>query len=259
MRCVLLTVLFGALAPDLRAYCTTSGQPAAVTLASHVYEVKDDDAYKQGRDVWVPAGVKADSQLFIWLVWSHRTTGQGCIVVLKQRRNDHCGSRLDIQFEQRTSYNAGFAASDTPGPLTNYPFSCSTELVFHIHDSGEWIPNPAWDPLDPASARYIVDPGFYFYTLVQLNTTGERYVNPGGVPSVPDGVTRNGECPVAQPDDEFPAFMLSGPGCSGPNVRGNSAAPGVASAPATSWAEMTKAASKTAGELPWNPTTNRVR
>lgn len=240
-------VLIAALAPSAQAYCTTSGQPGMVMLASHVLEIMDDDAYKQGRTVWVPGGVKADSQLFAWLVWTDRVTGQGCVVTLKERRNDHCGPRLDVQFQQRTAYNVGFAASDMPGVSTAYPYRCTTELVFHIFDSGQMVPNPAYDPNDPFSPQFIVDPGFDFYTLIQLDVTGEHYTNPGGMPSVPDGVTRNGECPDAQPDDEFPAFMLTGPNCAG-NIRRNSASSG-ATVSAASWQAMTAAASKTSGGL----------
>ncbi len=202
-----------ALAPAASAYCTTSGQPGMVALASHVLEIQDDTAYRAGRDVWVTAGVKADAQLFAWLVWSSRPTGQGCVVTFEGRRNDTCAARVDIQFEQRTAYNVGFSASDVPpGGASTYPYFCSTELMFHIFDSGEFVPNPRYDPADPASPQYIVDPGFDFYSVVGLNVTGEHYVNPGGVGTVPIGVSRNG-CPQAQPGDEFPAYMLEGPGC----------------------------------------------
>lgn len=235
------------LAPSAHAYCTTAGHPGTVTLASHVLEILDDDAYKQGRNVWIPGAVKADSQLFAWLVWTDRVTGQGCVVTLKARQNDYCGPRLDIQFEQRTAYNVGFVATDNPGASTTYPYSCTTELVFHIFDSGQWVPNPTYDPNDPNSPQFIIDPGYDFFSLVQLNVTGEHYTNPGGMPSVPDGVTRNGECPTAQPDDEFPAFMLTGPGCAGPNVRTNSANAGVSVSSANTWQAMTAAASRTSG------------
>ena len=242
-----LTLVAGC-APSASAYCTTSGQPGIVTLASHVMLIQDDTAYKAGTDLWVLGGTKADAQLFAWLVWSDWPTGQGCVVTMIARRNDTCGGRVDVQFEQRTAYNVGFSASDTGTSTTAYPYRCSLEVVFHIYDT-HGIPNPRYNPNDPFNTEppYIPDPGFDFWSVVQLDVTGERMATPGGVPSVPDGVTRNGECPTAQPDDEFPAFMLTGPGCGGNSIRTNSASTGAAvSAPAMTWQTMTAAASKTA-------------
>ena len=237
---VMASTLVALAAPAASAFCTTSGQPGSVALASHVLEIQDDAAYRVGRDVWVTAGVKADAQLFAWLVWSGRPTGQGCVVTFEGRRNDTCATRLDIQFEQRTAYNVGFSASDIPpGGNSVYPYSCSAEVMFHIFDSGEFAPNPRYDPNDPLSQQYIVDPGFDFYTVVGLTVTGEHYVNPGGVGTVPIGVSRNG-CPQAQPGDEFPAYMLEGPGCAAPGGRTNSSSAGTTSSLTGSWQAATQ-------------------
>ena len=211
MRHILrIGVLVSLLAPAANAYCTTTGQPATVLLASHVLEIQDDAAYRAGQDVWVPAAVKADSQIHTWLVWSSQPGGQNCSVTFEGVRNDNCGPRVDVQFEQRTPYNAGIGVSDMPGGSTSYPYSCTVELIFHIYDMTP-IPNP--DPTQPP----LVDPGFNFYMLVDLRVTGEHYVNPGGVGTVPIGVSRQG-CPQAQAGDQFPAYMLEGPGCAGTNV-----------------------------------------
>lgn len=241
-----LAGLLLALMPSLKAYCTVSGQPGVVNLASHVLEIQDDAAYKAGRDAWVPAGVKADSQLFAWLAWSSFPTGQGCEVTFTGVRNDYCGPRVDIQFEQRTAYNVGIAASDMPGASTSYPYRCSVELMFHAMDRNERFLNPRYDPNDPTTGpQYLPDPGFDFFILVSLNVTGEHYVNPGGVGTVPIGVNRDG-CPQAQPGDEFPAYMLEGPGCAGNgNVRTNSVSVSSISGSAMNWQTMTALASTT--------------
>ena len=214
MRTLLMvSTLMAFAAVGASAFCTTSGQPNIVALASHVLEIQDDAAYRAGRNVWVTGGVKADAQIFAWLVWSNRPTGQGCVVTFTGRRNDTCGIRVDVQFEQKTAYNVGFAASDIPpGGNSLYPYSCSTEVEFHIFDSGQFVPNPTYDPNGPSGPQFIVDPGFTFFSVVELTVTGEQYVNPGGVGTVPIGVSRSG-CPQAQPGDEFPAYMLQGPGC----------------------------------------------
>ena len=237
---VMVSTLVAIVAPESSAFCTTSGQPGSVALASHVLEIQDDAAYRAGRDVWVTAGVKADAQLLAWLVWSSRPTGQGCVVTFEGRRNDTCAARLDIQFEQRTAYNVGFSASDVPsGGTSPYPYSCSAEVMFHIFDSGEFVPNPRYDPNDPFSQQYIVDPGFDFYSAVGLNVTGQHYVNPGGVGTVPIGVSRNG-CPEAKPGDEFPAYMLQGPGCPAPGGRTTSSSSGPARSTSGSWQAATQ-------------------
>jgi len=214
-RILQIGVLVSLLAPAANAYCTTSGQPATVMLASQILEIQDDAAYKAGQDVWVPAGVKADAQIHTWLVWSSQPGGQNCLVTFEGVRNDNCGPRVEIQFEQRTPYNAGISAADMPGGSTAYPYSCTVELIFHIYDMTP-IPNPDLK-LPP-----LVDPGFNFYTLVDLRVTGEHYVNPGGVGTVPIGVSRQG-CPQAQAGDHFPAYMLEGPGCPGANAQINAA------------------------------------
>ena len=208
-----LSVWAALWAPAAGAWCTSAGHPGNVLLQTQVLEIQDDSAYTAGADVWVPAGVKADSLIYAWLVWNNKITGQGCKVTFEGTRNDLCDGRVSIEFQQPTAYNVGFAATDVPGNATAYPWRCTVELMFHVFDMTEFVRNPMWDPDDPMSPEWLPDPGFDLFTLVEVRVTGQRYVNPGGVPSVPPGVTRNGNCPEPQADDAFPAYMLTGPGC----------------------------------------------
>lgn len=194
-------------APVASGYCEMQDVPRTVRLTTRVVEIQDDAAYRAGRDVWVHAGTQADAQVHLWLVWSHWPTGRNCVVRFVGRENDLCGYRIDVQFQQRTPYNLVMTVSDSPSASPRYPLRCSLEARFHVQDITP-IPNP-----DPSQLPYV-DPGFYYSTVIELEVTGTRYANPGGVASVPPGVNRNG-CPVAQPGDEFPPYMLEGPGCPG--------------------------------------------
>lgn len=224
-RLVLILSLAGVIGQTAQAFCTTSGQPGTVLLASHMFQVQDDAAYKAGRDVWVDAGYKADAQVLAWLIWSSFPTGQGCVLEFVGITRDGCAGRVDVQFEQRTAYNVGIAVTDTAA-ASRYPYTCSLDLLFHIYDANG-IPNPRYDPADPMSGPpFLPDPGFNFSSSVRLDVTGEHYINPGGVSLVPPGVLRNG-CPQrTAADADLPDYMFTGPGCAGPSGgRTNSVAP----------------------------------
>jgi hypothetical protein len=184
-----------------RAACTVSGYPRIVQLRSKVIQTLDDLAYRAGRDVWNATATQADSQIWTWLVWSTQPEGQRCRATFVGVRNDYCGSRINVQFEQRTPYNVGFVVSHVPEENPPYPFFCTVELDFHVQDM-TGIPNP--NPDEPPT----VEPGYHYYTVIALNVTGERYTNPDGMPSTPRGVDRNG-CVLPLPGDDFPSFMLN--------------------------------------------------
>lgn len=208
--------------PSMNAFCTVSGQPGTVFLASRVIEMQDDEAWKRGSVVWVPMGIYNDTQVYTWLVWSHRPTGQACVARFMGVRNEHCGGRVAVQFEQRTPYNVGMALADNAAGAAIYPLACTVELIMHVYDSTP-DPNPAYNPDDPMCPGpaiqcqpAIIDPGFHYYVLVDLRVTGLRMAQDGGNPSTPRDVTRNGECPLPEAGEELPAYMFQGPGCATP-------------------------------------------
>lgn len=229
-------------APAAFGYCTVSGQPGVIPMNSRVVEMQDDEAAKQGRIVWTPVGVFSDNQIFAWLHWNNKPTGQGCVATFVGVRNDLCRGRVNTDFRQMTAYNLGVGVTDSGGN-NRYPFGCSVELIFHVYDSVP-DPNPAYNPNDPACPDpmliqcqpVLIDPGFDYYILVDLHVTGQRIIPQGGNPSTPPNVSSNGNCPVPEPGETLPAYMFRGPGCAGPNARNSAAAApgGVAVTSATS-------------------------
>jgi hypothetical protein len=216
---LLIVITLMAWTPSALAYCTVSGAPGIIPLASHVLEMQDDNAWKAGSVVWVPMGIYNDTKIHTWLVWSHRPTGRNCVASFVEYRNDTCGGRVTMQFQQPTAYNVGVAVVDSATGSVSYPVACSVELVFHVFDATA-DPNPGYNPDDPqcpgpalVCQATIVDPGFNYTALVDMRVTGQRVVQEGGNPSTPPDVSRDGNCPLPEPGETLPAYMFRGPGC----------------------------------------------
>ena len=236
-RLLALLIGIGGLGLPARAACTVSGAPGVITLNSRVVLTQDNDLWKQGVVQWDVTAEQNDTQAYTWLQWSMWPTGQGCTVSFLGYSNDTCAGRVQVQFQQSSPYNSGVVATDTAQGNATYPLACSVQINFHIFDQNG-NPNPCYDPTipdpsNPCSHPTIVDPGFDFSASVQLNVSAVQMILQGGNPGTPPGVTQNGNCPLPEANEIYPAYMFTGPGCAPPpvNSQTNSQNPDVMPSP----------------------------